>query len=80
MDILKGMASAYRHNHSVPVWYQKRFLLPGQVDRELEYLDFEPGFFIDGRNVRHEKRAVKRQGLRFCFAQHDLYTVNFQRL
>ena len=54
------MASEYRHNHYVPVWYQKRFLPPGQADRELQYLDFQPGFFIDGRGVRHEKRAVKR--------------------
>lgn len=31
------MASEYRHNHYVPVWYQKRFLPPGQADRELQY-------------------------------------------
>lgn len=72
------MASEYRHNHYVPVWYQKRFLPPGQADRELQYLDFQPGLFIDGRGVRHEKRAVRRQGFRFCFAQDDLYTVNFK--
>lgn len=72
------MASEYRHNHYVPVWYQKRFLPPGQADRELQYLDFQPGFFIDGRGVRHEKRAVRRQGFRLCFAQDDLYTVNFK--
>jgi len=72
------MASEYRHNHYVPVWYQKRFLPPGQAHRALQYLDFQPGFFIDGRGVRHEKRAVRRQGFRFCFAQDDLYTVNFK--
>jgi hypothetical protein len=72
------MASEYRHNHYVPVWYQKRFLPPGQADRELQYLGFQPGFFIDGRGVRHEKRSVRRQGFRFCFAQDDFYTVNFQ--
>jgi hypothetical protein len=72
------MRAQYRHNHYVPVWYQKRFLPPGQIDQELQYLDFQPGFFIDGRGVRHEKRAVKRLGFKFCFAQDDLYTVNLQ--
>ncbi len=69
------MASEYRHNHYVPVWYQKRFLSPGQADRELQYLDFQPGFFIDGRGVRHKKRAVRRQGFRFCLANLEPVSV-----
>jgi hypothetical protein len=72
------MASEYRHNHYVPVWYQKRFLPAGQKDQELLYLDFQPGSFIDGRGVRHEKRAVKRLGFKFCFAEENLYTVTFR--
>jgi hypothetical protein len=72
------MASPYRHNHYVPQWYQKRFLPADQVDQELYYLDLQPCSFVDGRGVRHEKRAVRRLGFRFCFAQDDLYTVTFQ--
>ncbi len=70
------MASEYRHNHYVPVWYQKRFLPPGQVGQELYYLDFVPRVKVDPRGVKHPIDPVKKQGFRFCFAQNDLYTVN----
>jgi hypothetical protein len=70
------MASEYRHNHYVPVWYQKRFLPPGQVDQELYYLDFVPRVKIDPRGVKDPINPVKKQGFKFCFAQDDLYTAN----
>ncbi len=71
------MPGEYRHNHYVPVWYQKRFIPPAQVDQELHYLDLRPGVFVDPRGVTHPRRAVKRQGFRHCFAQTDLYTTRF---
>jgi len=74
------MSSQYRHNHYVPEWYQKRFILPGQKDNELLYLDFQPGFFVDPRGIIYPKRAVKRQGFKHCFAQTDLYTSQFANI
>lgn len=71
------MSSEYRNNHYVPVWYQKRFLLPGSTSNELFYRDLKPGTFTDPRGVVHERLAVKRTGLRRCFAQQDLYTTHF---
>jgi hypothetical protein len=43
------MPNEYRHNHYVPAWYQKRFMMPGQKNNELFYLDLKPGFLVDGR-------------------------------
>lgn len=66
----------YRHNHYVPKWYQKRFIPVGQVDNELYYLSLKPlSPFIDPRGNLHSKDNPKRQGLRLCFAQEDLYTT-----
>jgi len=71
------MSQQYRNNHYVPVWYQRRFLLPNQKDRELYYLDLKPGSFTDPRGVRHERRALKKLGPRYCFFEKDLYTTRF---
>jgi hypothetical protein len=71
------MSTQYRNNHYVPVWYQKRFLLPGSPSNELFYMDLRPGSFKDGRGVVHRRRAVKRTGLRRCFAETDLYRTHF---
>jgi hypothetical protein len=58
--------SKYRHNHYVPVWYQERFMLPGQ-DRYWR-LDLNPEVVWKQkkRNVLHEW-SPKR-----IFAQDDL--------
>lgn len=83
-DISKGlkrrMAREYRRNHYVPEWYQKRFIPPGQKENELFYLDLRPGVFVDPRGVSHAKRALKRQGFKYCFAETDLYTRRFGSL
>lgn len=71
------MSTEYRNNHYVPEWFQRRFLPPGQANKELYYLDLKPGAFVDPRGVSHPKRAVRRQGFRFCFAENDLYTQKF---
>jgi hypothetical protein len=64
----------YRNNHYVPRWYQKRFLPPDQIDQELYYLNLKPGKFVDQRGFTHQRKAIKRQGFRYCFSEHDLYT------
>jgi len=71
------MSNEYRHNHYVPEWYQKRFILSEQKDKELFYLDFNPDNFIDPRGIAHPKKAVRKQGTKYCFAENDLYTARF---
>jgi len=71
------MSNEYQNNHYVPVWYQKRFVPVGQKDQELYYLDFHPGFIVDSRGIAHTRRAVRRLGLKLCFAEKDLYTTTF---
>lgn len=71
------MSTEYRRNHYVPEWYQKRFIPRNQVNRELYRLDLKPGYFVDPRGVSHPRRAVRRLGFRYCFAETDLYTTRF---
>ena len=61
----------------MPKWYQKRFLRPHSTRNELFYLALSPGFRVDTRGVARIRNAVKKQGLRRCFTQSDLYTINF---
>jgi Protein of unknown function (DUF4238) len=71
------MSSEYRHNHYVPVWYQKRFLPAGRRDNELFYLNLKPPTATDSQGRVHSWRAVRRLGFRHCFATRDLYTTRF---
>jgi hypothetical protein len=71
------MPGECQNNHYVPVWYQKRFLPVGQMDQELYYLDFQPGFFVDSNGVTRSRRTVRKQGFTCCFAEKDLYTIRF---
>lgn len=64
----------YRHNHYVPEWYQKRFLLPGQ--HKFKYLDLHPDLISNG-NVRYTRKSLLNWGPDSCFAQNDLYTTNW---
>jgi hypothetical protein len=66
--------SKYQHNHYVPVWYQRRFMLPGQ--HKYFRLDLEPEVvkgkhFAYKRHDRHEWSPDK------IFAQDDLYTTKW---
>lgn len=72
------MSVEYKNNHYVPEWYQKRFLPSDQLNKELYYLDLKPGSFTDPRGVTHNKKALKKQGFRFCFSEKDLYTTNIR--
>lgn len=69
-----GQGNDYRHNHYVPEWYQRRFLLPNQT--AYHYLDLKPDV-ITNSSVTFTKKDLHIWGPRKCFAQDDLYTVNW---
>jgi len=69
------MSGAYRRNHYVPVWYQKRFIPTEDRDRELFYLDLKPGSFTDPRGISHPHRSLRRLGPKHCFYETDLYAT-----
>ncbi len=71
------MSKEYENNHYVPIWYQKQFLPVNQKDQELYYLDLNPSVIVDPRGVSHPRRAVRRLGFKYCFAEKDLYTRTF---
>jgi hypothetical protein len=64
-----------RHNHYVPVWHQKGFIVgPG---RALNYLDLNPPSKIlpDGRKITG--RSITERAPKSCFWSEDLYTIQF---
>ena len=64
-----------RHNHYVPQWYQRGFLVPGQS--RLLYLNLHPDLksLPDGRQV--PRTALHEWGTKRCFVEYDLYTTHF---
>lgn len=70
------MSSEYHNNHYVPIWYQKRFMLPNAKDSELLYLILNPGTIIDSRGIIHSRKSLRRLGPKYCFVEEDLYTSN----
>ncbi|WP_349366797.1 MAG: DUF4238 domain-containing protein [Nitratireductor rhodophyticola] len=64
----------YRHNHYVPEWYQRRFMLPGQ--HKYWYLDLKPERQTSG-GVTFTRRDRLHWGPERCFAQNDLYTTQW---
>lgn len=67
--------SLTRNNHFVPIWYQKRFLAPGESKYFL--LDLAPDLIHlpDGRTIPREE--LKHWGPKQCFFLKDLYTTFF---
>jgi len=68
------MSQGYKHNHYVPVWYQKRFLRNGQGKQW--YLDLHPENRADNGHT-YPRRAILHWGPTSCFAQDDLYTTKW---
>lgn len=64
----------FRHNHYVPVWYQKRFLPQTGGERKFYYLDLRPDTVTSGGRT-YKRTALLRWGPKKCFAEHDLYTT-----
>ena len=71
------MSTEYKNNHYVPVWYQRRFLPAGRKDNELYYLDLKPGTFTTPNGLVKPRKAQRRLGFDYCFAEEDLYTRQF---
>ena len=69
------MSNAYQKNHYVPVWYQKRFLLPNEERKSFYYLDLKPSSRLDIRGIPHQNRSLYEWGPKKCFKQDDLYTL-----
>lgn len=64
----------FHHNHYVPEWYQKRFMLPGEG--KYWYLDLSPDEEINNGH-KFRRRALLHWGPRSCFAEDDLYTTRW---
>ncbi len=64
----------YKHNHYVPIWYQERFMLPGQ--HRYYRLDLTPEEVRQG-NVKYKRHDVHHWSPWRIFAQDDLYTTRW---
>lgn len=68
------MGEHHKHNHYVPIWYQKRFLPENQS--KFVYYDLNPE--VCTSNGRTWTRSnLMSWGPAKCFAQDDLYTVRW---
>jgi len=68
------MASGYKHNHYVPVWYQRRFLRPEQS--RYWRLDMKPETGGSGAH-RFTRRDLHEWSPERVFAEDDLYTTQW---
>ena len=71
------MGNGYQHNHYVPVWYQKRFMLPGQ--HRYYRLDLRPEV-LQNASVKYTRNALHHWGPDKVFAENDLYTTRWGTL
>ena len=69
--------AGYRHNHYVPVWYQRRFMLPGQ-DRYFR-LDLKTRHVTSGK-VKYKRRDLHEWSPEKTFAEDDLYTTKWGKI
>ncbi|MEO9337217.1 hypothetical protein ABFT80_07260 [Mesorhizobium sp. SB112] len=71
-------AGQFRHNHYVPEWYQKRFLMPGET--RFHHLDLAPEKITVATAKgpkTYSRNEVHEWGPDMCFAEEDLYTTNW---
>ena len=66
--------SEYKHNHYVPVWYQRRFMLPGQTC--YWRLDLKPEV-VDTGKVKYTRNDLHEWSPEKIFAEDDLYTTRW---
>jgi hypothetical protein len=64
----------YTHNHYVPVWYQRRFMLPGQS--KYFRLDLKPDMITTPKG-KIPSKAEHEWSPEGIFAQDDLYTTKW---
>jgi hypothetical protein len=72
-----GSNTGYRHNHYVPIWYQRRFMLPGQ-DRYFR-LDLKPEIMTSG-TVKYTRRDLHQWSPDKIFAEDNLYTTKWGQI
>lgn len=73
----------YRRNHYVPIWYQKRLMLPGQ--KRYFRLDLKPDVIRKlnnktGREITYVRRDLHEWSPDLIFVEDDLYTLKFGAL
>jgi hypothetical protein len=71
------MSKQYRHNHYVPVWYQRRFMLPGQ--HRYYRLDLKPDV-VNAGGTKYTRNALHHWSPDRIFAEDDLYTTRWGRV
>lgn len=71
------LVSKYRHNHYVPVWYQRRFMHEGQ-DRYFR-LDLQPEIVNNGKK-NYARNALHEWSPDRIFAEGDLYTTRWESI
>ncbi len=67
----------YKHNHYVPVSYQKRFMLPGQT--RYYRLDLRPETVTRGTH-KYTREDVKHWSPKRIFAEDELYTTRWGQI
>lgn len=65
----------YRHNHYVPEWYQRRFMLPGQS--RYFRLDLKPDVVTSAGGHKYTRRDIHEWSPEKVFAEDDLYTTQW---
>jgi len=70
-------SQAFRRNHYVPVWYQKRFLLPGK--HKYFRLDINPDS-VKENGVTYTRNNIHEWSPRKVFVEKDLYTTQWGNL
>lgn len=71
------MPQAYKNQHYVPQWYQRRFLDPSSRQRELHYLSLKPAYTTGPHGKRRPVPQERRRPTVQCFAEDDLYSLRF---
>lgn len=64
----------YRHNHYVPIWYQRRFMLQGQ--EKYFRLDLHPDKVTQGDHT-YARKNIHEWSPKKVFSEDDLYTVQW---
>ena len=69
------MEDTPKNHHYVPIWYQKRFMLPGQ--EKYFYLNLNPRSSRDAKENIHKHKDLNEHSPKFCFCENDFYSLEF---
>jgi hypothetical protein len=68
-------SEGYRHNHYVPEWYQRRFMLAGQT--RYYRLDLKPEIMTSSGGHKYTRNDLHHWSPEKIFAEDDLYTTQW---